>query len=64
MAEIELSVFGKHALRGRVVEEMELKRQREVFEAERNEAAATIHWCFTTLDARPKLQHIYPLNSD
>ena len=64
MGEIELSVFGKQALRGRVADEMQLRRQIEVLEAERNEAAATIHWRFTTLDARHKLQHIYPLSSD
>ena len=63
MAEIELSVFGKQALRGRVADEMELRRQIGALETERNEAAATIHWRFTTLDARQKLQHIYPLNS-
>ena len=64
MAEIELSVFGKHCLRGRVADEMELRRQIGALETERNEAAATIHWRFTTHDARHKLQHIYPLNSD
>ena len=63
MAEIELSVFSKQALRGRVADEMELRRQVGVLETERNEAAATINWRFTTLDAPQKLQHIYPLNS-
>ncbi len=63
MAEIELSVFGKQALRDRVADEMELRRQIGALETERNEAAATIQWRFTTLDARQKLQHIYPLNS-
>ena len=59
-----MSVFGKQALRGRVSDETESRRQIEVLEAERNEAAATINWHFTTLDARHKLQHVYPLNSD
>lgn len=54
----------KQALRGRVADEMELRRQIEVLEAGRYEVAATIHWRFTTLDARHKLQRIYPLNSD
>lgn len=63
MAEIELSVFGKQALRGRIADEMELRRQIGALETERNEAAAMIQWRFTTLDARQKLQHIYPLNS-
>ena len=64
MAEIELSVFGRHALRGRIADEMELRQQIGAPEAEHNEAAATINWRFTTLDARHKLQRIYPLNSD
>ena len=64
MAEIELSVFGKHCLRGRVAGEMELRQQIAALETERNEAAAMTHWRFTTLDARHKLQRIYPLNSD
>ena len=64
MAEIELSVFSKHCLRGRVSDEEELRRQTGALEAERNEAGAAIHWRFTTHDARHRLQHIYPLNSD
>ena len=64
MAEIELSVFSKQCLRGRIGDEETLRWQIGALEAERNEAGATIHWHFTTHDARYKLQHIYPLNSD
>ena len=63
MAEIELSVFGKHCLRGRVTDEIQLRRQIGALEAERNDAGAIIHWRFTTRDARHKLHHIYPLHS-
>lgn len=64
MVEIELSVFGKQCLRGRVANELELRQQIGALEAERNSAGAVIHWRFTTQDARHKLHHIYPLNSD
>ena len=63
MAEIELSVFSKQTLRGRIGDEETLRGQTGALEAERNEAGATIHWRFTAHDARRKLQHIYPLNS-
>ena len=62
MAEIELSVFSKQALRGRIGDEERLRRQIGALETERNEAGAMIHWRFTTHDARSKLQQIYPLN--
>ena len=62
MAEIELSVFSKQCLRGRVADEIQLRRQIGALEAERNDAGAVIHWRFTTHDARHKLNHIYPLN--
>ena len=64
MAEIELSVFSKHCLRGRVADETQLRRQVAALEAERNDAGAVIHWRFTTRDARHKLHHLYSLNSD
>ena len=64
MAEIELSVFSKQCLKGRVANEMELRKKIGALEAERNGAAAMIRWRFTTRDSRHKLQHIYPLNSN
>ena len=64
IAEIELSVFSKQCLRGHIGDEETLRRQIGALETERNEAEATIHWHFTTHDARHKLQHLYPLNSD
>ena len=60
MAEIELSVFSKQALRGRIGDEATLRRQIDALEAERNGACATIDWRFTTQDARAKLRRIYP----
>ena len=60
MAEIELSVFGKQALRGRIGDEETLRRQIEALQRERNEAGVGIDWRFTAQDARVKLNRIYP----
>ena len=64
MAEIELSVFSKQTLRGRIGDEETLRGQIGALEAERNEEGVTIHWRFNAHDARNKIQHFYPLNSD
>jgi transposase len=60
MAEIEFSVFGKQCLNRRIGDEGALKREIAALETERNQAAATIDWRFSTVDARHKLQHVYP----
>ena len=60
MAEIELSVFGKQCLRGRIGDEETLKQHIGALERERNEAGATINWRFNSQDARVKLNRIYP----
>ena len=60
MAEIELSVFSKQALRGRIGDEQTLRRHIGALERERNEAGATIDWRFSSQDARVKLNRIYP----
>ena len=60
MAEIEFSVFGKQCLPRRIGDEGALKREIAALESERNQAKATIHWRFSTMNARHKLQNIYP----
>ena len=60
MAEIELSIFSKQALRRRIGDEGTLRREIAALERERNEAKAAIDWRFTTGDARARLRHIYP----
>ena len=60
MAEIELSVFSRQALRDRIGDEETLKRQVAALERVRNEAGTTIDWLFTAKDARVKLNRIYP----
>ena len=61
MAEIELSVFSRACLNRRISAEPELRREVAALERERNEAAASIDWRFSTQDARTKLKHIYPI---
>ena len=60
MAEIELSVFSKQALSGRIGDETTLRHQIGALETKRNEAGATIDWLFRSQDARVKLNRIYP----
>ena len=60
MAEIEFSVFSNQCLNRRIEDEASLKREIAALETERNQAAATIDWRFSTADARHKLRRIYP----
>ena len=63
MAEIEFSVLGRACLKGRNPDEDVLRRNIGACEAERNEAAATINWRFTSKDARAKMRRLYPDSS-
>ena len=60
MAEIEIGVFERSCLRRRVPDLNILQQRVAALEDERNEAKATIHWRFTTVDARQKLARLYP----
>ena len=60
MAEIEFSVFSNQCLNRRIEDEDALNREIAALETERNQAAATINWRFSTTDARNKLRRIYP----
>jgi len=64
MAEIEFSVFSRQAWNGYVPDEETLKHNVTKLEAERNLKHATVHWHFTTEDARCKMHAAYPLISD
>lgn len=60
MAEIEIGIFERGCLRRRVAS-LEVLRQRvAALERERNAAHTTIHWRFTTGDARVRLARLYP----
>jgi hypothetical protein len=60
MAEIELGVLAEQCLDRRLPDRAELEREVAAWEARRNAAARTVHWRFTTADARIKLKHLYP----
>jgi hypothetical protein len=60
MAEIEIGVFERGCLRRRVPDLTVLQQRVAALEHERNDAKATIHWRFTTVDARQKLARLYP----
>lgn len=60
MAEIELSVFERQCLSRRIGDEVVLKREVALEEAERNQRKAKINWQFTTAKARQKMGRVYP----
>jgi len=60
MAEIELSVLNRVALRQRIGSKQQLQKQIKAYLKEKNSAAKKINWQFTTKDARTKLNKLYP----
>ena len=60
MAEIEFSVLSRQCLNRRIPDEQTLKREVAAHEKARNRVKAMINWQFTSIDARTKLEHIYP----
>jgi len=60
MAEIEFSIFARQAWSGYVPDEQTLKHNIQALEAERNRRQATVHWSFSSEDARRKLHRLYP----
>jgi transposase len=61
MAEIELSVLSRQCLKRRIPDQPTLIQEVAAWEERRNTAQATVHWQFTTADARVKLQRLYPI---
>lgn len=59
-AEIELSVFSRGCLDQRIPDEGTLIAEVNALVEERNSHQATVHWQFTTEDARIKLKRLYP----
>jgi transposase len=60
MAEIELSILHRQCLKARIPDRPTLEAEIAAWQAPRNAAAATVHWRFTTEDARIKLCNLYP----
>jgi hypothetical protein len=60
MAEMELSVLGRQCLDRRLPDVATLTREIAAWEQARNAVEMTVHWQFTTADARIKLKKLYP----
>ena len=60
VAEIELSVLNRVALKERTQSKEQLIEKIKAYEKEKNAKAAPVNWQFTTNDARIKLQQLYP----
>ena len=60
MAEIEFSALNRQCLSRRIATLEELQQEVQAWQYQRNAAATTINWRFTTSDARIKLQRLYP----
>jgi hypothetical protein len=61
MAEIELSALQRQCLDRRLGNRATLAREVTAWVEDRNAAATTIDWHFTTEDARTKLKRLYPV---
>ena len=61
MAEIEMSIFARGCLSGRVASMQDLRQRIATLEAERNTQRCTISWRFTSNDARDTLHDLYPI---
>lgn len=60
MAEIEIGVMSRQCLARRIPTIEEMTAQVQAWVADRNARTDTVHWHFTTHDARIKLQRLYP----
>ena len=60
MAEIELSVLSRQCLSRRIADKSTMQREVTAWQKQRDAAGSTVHWRFTTADARVKLHKLYP----
>lgn len=60
MAEIELSVLQRQCLKARIPDQPTLIEKTLAWETRRNKSGSSVHWRFTTADARIKLHQLYP----
>lgn len=60
MAEIEFSILAKQCLNRRISDQAMLKQEATAWQKRRNLTNSTVHWQFTTADARIKLHRLYP----
>ena len=60
MAELELSVMSRQCLEQRIPTIEKMAEEVQSWVTQRNNQKTTVHWQFTTADARIKLRHLYP----
>ena len=60
MVEIELSVLAGQCLKRRLPDQATVQQEIAAWERQRNEVKTTVHWRFTTEEARTKYQRLYP----
>lgn len=60
MAEIELSALSRQCLDRRIADPATMTSEVTAWATTRNKHATTVHWRFTTADARIKLASLYP----
>ena len=60
MAELEISVMSRQCLKRRIASLDTMAGEVQAWVAQRNREKKTVHWQFTTDDARIKLRHLYP----
>ena len=58
--EIELSVLSRQCLERRISNAETLSSEIAAWEKQRNQQKASVCWCFTSKDARRKMQRLYP----
>jgi hypothetical protein len=61
VAESELAVLSTQCLNRRLPNLPRVRNEVAAWERQRNSERVTIHWLFTTADARRKLKHAYPI---
>jgi transposase len=60
MAELEIGVMSRQCLRRRIASSEKMKSEVQSWVTQRNNGKTSVHWQFTTADARIKLRHLYP----
>lgn len=60
MAEIELAALTRQCLQRRLATPELMRQEVANWQQERNQVKVTLHWRFTTVDARIKLKKLYP----
>jgi hypothetical protein len=60
MAEMEIGILSRQCLNRRIADIEVMRSEVAAWVAQRNREKSTVHWQFTTADARIKLQHLYP----